>query len=72
MSCVDDAPIPFDDAVTLAQGDPATPIDVLSNDSDVDGGQIEVQGLDTPRTVGYRRGHKLRIGRVHARCALLQ
>ena len=40
MTCVDDPPVAVDDAATVVEDDPATTIDVLANDTDVDGGPI--------------------------------
>jgi VCBS repeat-containing protein len=40
--CADDAPVARDDAKTLGQGAPATEVDVLANDPDVDGGAKQV------------------------------
>ena len=42
--CADDRPVARDDAKTLNQGAPATEVDVLANDSDVDGGAKQVVG----------------------------
>ena len=38
VTCVDDAPVAVDDPTTVAEDDPATAVDVLANDTDVDGG----------------------------------
>src|SRR5262249_28451262 len=38
VTCVDDPPVAVDDTATLTEDDPATSIDVLGNDTDVDGG----------------------------------
>jgi VCBS repeat-containing protein len=40
--CADDAPVGANDAQTVAQGAPATAIDVLANDPDPDGGPKQV------------------------------
>jgi VCBS repeat-containing protein len=40
--CADDAPVAADDAKTVAQGAPATELDVLTNDPDPDGGPKQV------------------------------
>ena len=44
VACADDAPGAANDAATVAQGAPATPVDVLANDPDVDGGPKQVTG----------------------------
>ncbi len=44
----DDAPVAVDDAATVTEDDPATTIDVLANDTDVDGGPISVQSVTQP------------------------
>ncbi|WP_376690798.1 tandem-95 repeat protein [Wenzhouxiangella sp. EGI_FJ10409] len=45
---VDDPPVAVDDATTLTEDDPATTIDVLANDTDIDGGPISVTGVTQP------------------------
>ncbi|WP_167736048.1 Ig-like domain-containing protein [Nocardioides sp. 503] len=42
VTCVDDAPVAVDDAVTLTENDPATSVDVLANDTDVDDESVSV------------------------------
>ncbi|MGN6258724.1 MAG: Ig-like domain-containing protein [Solirubrobacterales bacterium] len=42
---VDDAPKAVNDSVKLKENDPATAVDVLSNDTDVDGGPKSVQSV---------------------------
>ena len=48
VSCVDDAPVAVDDTATVDQDDPATTIDVLANDTDVDGGPISIDTVTQP------------------------
>ena len=48
VTCVDDAPVAVDDAKTLAEDDPATAIDVLANDTDVDAGPKSIQSVTQP------------------------
>ena len=48
VTCVDDAPVAVDDAATVAEDAPATTIDVLANDTDVDGGPIAVDSVTQP------------------------
>ena len=38
VTCVDDNPVAVDDAATVAEDSGANAIDVLANDTDVDGG----------------------------------
>ncbi|MGB7587799.1 MAG: Ig-like domain-containing protein, partial [Solirubrobacterales bacterium] len=38
VNCVDDSPVAVDDSASLAEDATATPIDVLANDTDIDGG----------------------------------
>ena len=38
VDCVDDAPVAVDDTATVAEDSGATAIDLLANDTDVDGG----------------------------------
>ena len=42
VTCVDDAPVAVNDAATVAENAPATTLDVLANDTDVDGGPITI------------------------------
>jgi Ca2+-binding RTX toxin-like protein len=42
VPCVDQPPVAVDDSVTIAQSAGATPIDVLANDTDPDGGPKQV------------------------------
>ena len=48
VTCVDDNPVAVDDATTVAEDDPATPIDVLANDTDVDAGPKSIQSVTQP------------------------
>jgi Ca2+-binding RTX toxin-like protein len=48
VTCVDDQPAAGDDAATVAQDSGATAIDVLANDSDVDGGPKLVASATPP------------------------
>ncbi len=48
VSCVDDAPVAVNDAASVDQGSGATPVDALSNDSDVDGGPKQVASVTQP------------------------
>jgi VCBS repeat-containing protein len=52
VTCVDDPPVAVDDAKTITEDDPATTIDVLANDTDVDGGPKRVASVDRTGTVG--------------------
>jgi Ca2+-binding RTX toxin-like protein len=42
VPCIDQPPVAVDDGVAIALGSGATPIDVLANDTDVDGGPKQV------------------------------
>jgi hypothetical protein len=44
VACADDAPGAANDTATVAQGAAATPVDVLANDPDIDGGTKQVTG----------------------------
>ena len=48
VTCVDDPPVAVDDAATVAEDDPATAVDVLANDTDVDGGPIAIDSVTQP------------------------
>jgi VCBS repeat-containing protein len=52
VTCVDDPPVAIDDATTLNENDPPTAIDVLANDTDIDGGPKRVAKLDLTGTLG--------------------
>ena len=45
---VDDPPVAVDDTATVAEDDPATAIDVLANDGDIDGGPISITSVSPP------------------------
>ncbi len=72
LTCVDDPPTAVDDSATLAEGDGATAIDVLANDTDVDGGPMAVDTVTQPAN-GTVVDHRRRHGpHVRARPELLQ
>ena len=48
VTCVDDDPVAVDDAATVRVDDPATAIDVLANDTDVDGGPKAIASVTQP------------------------
>ena len=48
VTCVDDPPIAVNDSATVAEDDPATTIDVLANDTDIDDGPITVDQVTQP------------------------
>jgi VCBS repeat-containing protein len=48
VTCVDDAPVAVNDSATLTEDDPATTIDVLANDTDIDGGPIAIDAVTQP------------------------
>jgi hypothetical protein len=52
VTCVDDPPVAVDDTKTITEDDPATVIDVLANDTDVDGGPKRVDSVDRTGTIG--------------------
>lgn len=45
---VDDPPVAVNDSATVTENDPATGIDVLANDTDVDGGPMLVEMVSAP------------------------
>jgi len=45
---VDEAPVAVDDSRTLTEDDPATAIDVLANDTDIDGGPKMINSVTQP------------------------
>ncbi|KAB2810663.1 tandem-95 repeat protein [Pimelobacter simplex] len=45
VTCVDDAPVAVGDAATVGEHAPWTDLDVLANDTDIDGGPLEVAGV---------------------------
>jgi VCBS repeat-containing protein len=48
VTCVDDSPLAVDDAATVTEDDAATAMDVLVNDTDVDGGTMSVASVTQP------------------------
>jgi uncharacterized repeat protein (TIGR01451 family) len=48
VTCVDDAPVAVDDSQTVNEDSAATPVDVLANDTDVDGGPKQVASVAQP------------------------
>ncbi len=48
VTCVDDAPVAVADAATVTEDAAATSINVLANDTDVDGGSFLVQSVTQP------------------------
>ncbi|MEX0781289.1 MAG: Ig-like domain-containing protein [Dehalococcoidia bacterium] len=48
VTCVDDPPVAVDDSATLTEDDPATLIDVLANDTDIDGGPTTIASASDP------------------------
>ncbi|EAP99107.1 VCBS [Janibacter sp. HTCC2649] len=48
VTCVDDLPVAVDDAKTLVEDAAATAVDVLVNDTDVDGGPISITSVTQP------------------------
>ncbi len=52
VTCVDDDPVAVDDAATVGEDSGANPIDVLANDTDVDGGTKLVNSVQNPSAFG--------------------
>ena len=48
VSCVDDAPVAVHDSKSVTEDDPATAVDVLANDTDVDGGSKSIASITQP------------------------
>jgi uncharacterized repeat protein (TIGR01451 family) len=48
VNAVDDPPVAVDDSATLPEDAPATAIDVLTNDTDIDGGPIAIDSVTQP------------------------
>jgi VCBS repeat-containing protein len=48
VTCVEDDPVAVNDTKTVAEDDPATTIDVLANDTDVDGGSKTIDSVTQP------------------------
>jgi VCBS repeat-containing protein len=54
VDCVDDAPVAVNDTKTVEEDSGATAIDVLANDTDIDGGPKSIESLTQPAKI--RRG----------------
>ncbi|HKI04389.1 MAG TPA: IPTL-CTERM sorting domain-containing protein, partial [Thermoanaerobaculia bacterium] len=48
VTCVNDAPVANDDTATLTEDDPATAVDVLANDTDVESDPFTIQSVTQP------------------------
>ena len=48
VTCVDDVPVAVNDSSTFTEDDAATAIDVLANDTDVDGGSMVIASASDP------------------------
>ncbi len=48
VNCVDDPPVPHNDAASVNEDASATPVDVLSNDTDIDGGPKTINSVTQP------------------------
>jgi VCBS repeat-containing protein len=48
VTCADDPPVAVNDAATVAEDSGATTVDVLANDTDVDGGPKTIQSVTQP------------------------
>jgi len=48
IECMDDAPLAVDDSATVQEDDAGSAIDVLTNDTDTDGGPKEVKSVTQP------------------------
>ena len=48
VTCVDDAPVAVNDSATVAEDSGATAIDVLANDTDIDGGPKSIASVTQP------------------------
>ncbi len=65
VTCVDDPPVAVADAATVSEDAGATAVDVLANDTDIDGGPT-VDGVGD--AAGQRHGRHHRRGhRAHVR-----
>ena len=72
VTCADDAPVAVDDTATVAEDSGANAIDVLANDTDVDGGPQVVTAV-TQGGQRHRRHHRRRHRRqLHAERQLLR
>ena len=66
VTCVDDPPVAVNDAATVAEDSGATAIDVLANDTDVDGGPKTI-AVGDPAGQRHRRDHRRRHRRSPTR-----
>ena len=48
VTCIDDPPVAVDDERTVEENSSATTIDVLENDTDIDGGPISINSVSQP------------------------
>jgi VCBS repeat-containing protein len=48
VNCVDDDPVAVDDAATVSESAPATAVNVLANDTDIDGGPKSITSVTQP------------------------
>ena len=48
MTCVDGPPVAVDDTASVEEGAGATAIDVLANDTDIDGGPKQIESVTQP------------------------
>jgi hypothetical protein len=48
VNCVDDSPVAVNDSKSVTEDDPATAVDVLANDTDVDGGSKSIASIAQP------------------------
>ena len=48
VSCVDDPPVAVHDSKSVVEDDPATAVDVLANDTDIDGGPKSISSVTQP------------------------
>ncbi|WP_206051759.1 Ig-like domain-containing protein [Nocardioides ferulae] len=49
VTCADDAPAAVDDSATVTEDDPATAVDVLANDTDIDAGPMRIASATDPQ-----------------------
>ena len=52
VTVVDDPPVAVNDTATVTEDDPATTLNVLANDTDVDGGPISIASVTQPTNGG--------------------
>ena len=72
VNCADDGPTAVNDTATVAEDDPATPIDVLANDTDTDGGPKAIDAVTQPDERHRRGGRRQPEPHLQARRRLLQ